>query len=100
MSERKTLSRPVILPLEQLAVGDHFNFAYRVINSPPTDSAPSWVVTQITEDFYKVRLTQQFIAVENNAPGSIEMKVPKTTMVARREKIPADVETIQTYEKK
>lgn len=83
MSEPGPLSRREILPLEQLAVGDHFHFAYRIISSPAVDSAPSWVVIQITEDFYKVRLTQRFIVVQTNEPGSIEMKIARSTMVAR-----------------
>jgi hypothetical protein len=87
MSERKTFPPWEILPLEQLVVGDRFHFAYRIVNSPPIESAPSWIVTQITDDFYKVRLTQQFIVVPVNAPGSIEMNVPKSTMVARCDKL-------------
>lgn len=92
MSERRTFTPRDILPLEQLSVGDRFHFAYRVVNTPPTESAPSWVVTEITEDCYKVRLTQRCITVQNNEPGSIEMKVSKSTMVARCDKVPINAE--------
>ena len=92
MSERRTPPRREILPLEQLSVGDHFQFAYRVVNTPPIEPAPSWVVTEIAEDFYKVRLTQQYIVVQNNEPGAIEMKVPKSTMVARCDNVSMNAE--------
>jgi hypothetical protein len=87
MSERRTCPPREILALEQLSVGDRFHFAYRVVNTPPTESAPSWVVTEITDDCYKVRLTQRSVVLQNNEPGAIEMKVPKSTMVARCDKV-------------
>ena len=92
VSERKILPRRTILPLENLVVGDHFHFAYRVVNAAQIESAPSWIVTQITEDFYQVKLTRRFIAAETSEPGSIEMKVPKSTMVALCEQLPVNAD--------